>query len=426
MSWESNKTESKPPNGKTSGKPSYGWVVALVGSVTVMATSNFHYAIGVFLTPLISQFGWSRAAISGSVSTMSILTGVLGPFTGRLSDRYGPRKLIFIGVLLAGLGYLLSSRISHLWQLYIFMGILFGIGGGFILTPIMGTVGRWFGDRAALANGIVLSGFGIAQILIPPIATFIIFQHSWQTCFITLGIAAWGLGTLGWIFIKNPPTNTPNPPPAGGDVNQATDTPATNSYTLSESLRTKAFWILFFIQIAAAMCFQMMIVHVVAAAIDADITPEAAAIILTLSGITAILGRLILGGLASRIGNKIVLSLCLAIQVPALFFLAGASDLPVFYITAAVYGLAYGGIIPIVLATGASLFGTKSIGSILGTLQLSYTGGWAIGPFLAGYIFDVTESYYVAFLSAAAVTTLAFLCSLLLKHPEKKALEGKF
>ena len=422
MPWKSNETESKPPAGKAREKLSYGWVVALVGSVTAMATGNFHYAIGVFLKPLISQFGWSRAAIYGSVSIMSILTGVLGPLTGRLSDRYGPRKLIFIGVLLAGSGYLLSSHISHLWQLYLFMGILFGIGGGFILTPLMATVGRWFGGRAALANGIVLSGFGIAQILIPPIATYIIFQHSWQACFTTLGIAALGLGALGWVFIKNPPQNTTNPPPGGGDVNQATNTPDNNSYTLSESLRTRAFWILFLIQIVAAMCFQMMIVHVVAAAIDADITPEAAAIILTLSGITAILGRLTLGGLASRIGNKIVLSLCLAVQVPALLFLAGASDLPVFYITAAVYGLAYGGVIPIVLAMAASLFGTRSIGSILGTIQFSYTGGMAIGPFLAGYIFDVTESYYAAFLTAAAVTVIAFLGSLLLKRPKKEAL----
>ncbi len=422
MPQKSNEAESEPPAGKAGGELSYGWVVALVGSAIVMATNNFHYAAGVFLKPLISQFGWSRAAISGSVSTMSILTGVIGPFTGRLSDRYGPRKLIIIGVLLTGLGYLLSSHISHLWQLYLFIGILFGIGGGFILTPLMATVSRWFGGRAALANGIVLSGFGVAQIIIPPVATYIILQHSWQTCFIILGIAAWGLGILGWSFIKNPPQNAVNPPPSGGDINQATNTPATDSYTLSESLRTRVFWILFLIQIVAAMCFQMMVVHVVAAAIDADITPEAAAIILTLSGITAILGRLMLGGLASRIGNKIVLSLCLAIQAPVLFFLAGASDLHVFYITAAVYGLAYGGISPIVLAIGTSVFGTKSIGSILGTLQLSYTGGMAIGPLLAGYIFDVTGSYYAAFLSAAAATAMAFLLSLLLKRPKEKAL----
>jgi MFS family permease len=165
----------------------------------------------------------------------------------------------------------------------------------------------------------------------------------------------------------------------------------------------------------------MLIVHIVAAAIDTGITPEEAAIILTVGGITGIAGRLVLGGLASKIGNKIVLTLCLATQVPALFFLAGASDLHGFYIIAAVYGLAYGGVVPVVLAMAASFFGTKSIGYILGTLQLSYTGGMAFGPFLAGYIFDVTESYSAAFLSAAAVTAIAFLFSLLLKRPREKA-----
>jgi MFS family permease len=416
-----NQAESKPPISKIGGKLSYGWVVALVGSFTAMATNNFHYAVGVFLKPLISQFDWSRAAISGSVSTMSALSGVLGPFTGRLSDRYGPQKLIFVGVILAGLGYLLSSSISHLWQLYLFMGILFGTGGGFILTPLMATVGKWFGGRAALANGIVLSGFGVAQIVIPPVATYIILQHSWQTCFIVLGIAALGLGMLGWGFIKNPPQNITSPPSGMGEANQATTTEAADSYTPSEALRTKAFWIIFLIELVAAMCFQMMVVHVVAAAIDTGITPEAAAIILTLGGVTAIMGRLILGGLASRIGNKVVLSLCLAIQAPALFFLAGASDLPVFYVIAVVYGLAYGGVIPVAMAMATSIFGTKSIGSILGTIQLSYTAGMAAGPFLAGYIFDVTDSYSAAFLSAAAATAVAFLGSLLLKHPQKKA-----
>jgi len=414
--------ESKPPASKAREKLSYGWVVALAGSVTILATSNFQYAVGVFLKPLISQFGWSRAAISGSVSTMGLLTGVLGLVTGSLSDRYGPRKLILIGVLLAGLGYLLSSRISNLWQLYLFIGILLGIGGGFILIPVIATVTRWFGARAGLANGIVMSGFGIAQILLPPVATYIIFQHSWQTCCIILGIVAWGLGMLAWSFIKNPPQNTTNPPLGVGNVNQATKTPATDYYTLSEASRTTAFWILFLIQLVAAMCFQMVIVHIVAAAIDTGITPEAAAIILTLGGITGIMGRVILGGLASKIGNKIVLTLCLVIQVPAFFFLAGASDLQVFYIIAAVYGLAYGGVVPTVLAMSASLFGTKSIGNILGTLQLSYTGGMAIGPFLAGYIFDVTESYSAAFLTAAAATAIAFLFSLLLKRPKEKAL----
>jgi MFS family permease len=414
MPQKSNEAGSKPPASKVRGKLSYGWVVALVGSVIVLATGNFQYAVGVFLKPLISRFGWSRAAISGSVSTMSIMTGVLGPVTGSLSDKYGPRKLIFIGVVLAGLGYLLSSLISNLWQLYLFMGILFGIGGGFILTPVIATVGRWFGGRAGLANGIVMSGFGLAQMLLPPVATYIIFQYSWQTCFIILGIGAWGVGMLAWGFMKNPPLDV-------GDVSKATKTPATDSYTLSESLRTKAFWILFLIQVVTAMCFQMLIVHIVAAAIDTGITPEEAAIILTVGGITGIAGRLVLGGLASKIGNKIVLTLCLATQVPALFFLAGASDLHGFYIIAAVYGLAYGGVVPVVLAMAASFFGTKSIGYILGTLQLSYTGGMAFGPFLAGYIFDVTESYSAAFLSAAAVTAIAFLFSLLLKRPREKA-----
>jgi len=425
MLGKSNEAESNPPASKVRGKLSYGWVVALAGGITVLAAANFQYYFGVFLKPLINQFGWSRAAFSGCVTAANILSGLMSPVTGNLSDRYGPRKLIFVGVLLVGLSYLLSSRISSLWQLYLFLGILIGIGMGFFFTPVVATVTRWFGGRAGLANGIVMSGFGMAQILLPPIATYLILQHSWETCFIVLGMAAWGLGLLAWSFIRNPPQSMTNPPPGksagAGDISDE-KTPAIDYYTLSEALRTPTLWIMLTIYMIAGICFMMMVIHIVAAAIDIGITPEAAAIILTLGGISSTLGRLILGGLASKFGNKIVLALCLAVQAPALFFLAGASDLHVFYIIAVVYGFAYAGTSPIIPTMAASLFGTRSVGSIFGTLNLAYTTGAAIGPLLAGYIFDVTGSYSAAFLSAAAAMAISFLLCLLLKRPKEKAL----
>lgn len=422
-----NNAGSKLSTTKAKGKLFYGWVVAIAGAGVILAAVNFQESFGVFVKPLIDTFGWSRTAIAGSVSTRSIMSGLISPIAGAWSDRYGPRIFILMGIILVGVSYLLASRITSLWQLYLFLSILTGIGNAAIFIPVMATVTKWFGGKSAQANGIVMSGFGMTQMIVPPIATYLIVQYSWETAFIVLGVVAWGLGTVAWYFIRTPP-NIMNQPPsksAGeGNTTKTSEAPmgAGNDYTLSEALRTRALWLLFLVFMVVAAGYQMVVIHIVVAAIDTGITPAAAAIILTLGGITNTLGRLTIGGLASKIGNKTVLVPCIIIQALALFFLTGASDLQTFYIIAMVYGLAYGGATPIIPTMAGSFFGTRSIGSIIGVLNTAFTAGVAIGPLLAGYIFDVTGSYSIAFSSTAIVMVITFLFSLLLKPPQRKAL----
>jgi len=417
-------TESNLSTIKVRRKLSYGWVVAIAGAIIVLAGGNFLYIFGVFFKPLIYQFGWSRAAISGCVTIRNIMSGVAAPIAGTLSDKYGPRKIILTGIFLVGLSYLLASRINSLWQLYLFLGTLTGIGIAALFIPIMATATRWFNGKSALANGIILSGFGWAQIILPPVATYLILQYSWETCFIILGIATLVLGTTSWSFIRTPPSTTNAQAEATQEYApkaSETLTGVEGDYTLSKALHTPALWILYLIQVVVAASYQMVIVHIIAAAIDIGITLEAAAIILTLNGITNTLGRLTLGGLATKIGNKTALILCLAIQVLALFLLARTSDLYTFYIIAAIYGLGYGGTTAIMPTLAGSFFGTKSIGSIYGTVNTAYTVGAAIGPLLAGYIFDITGSYSTAFSSAAIAMAVVFLLCLVLKPPQRKA-----
>lgn len=422
-----NEVNSSLTTGKAKGKVFYGWFVAIAASGVVFATCNLQYSFGVFFKPIINQFGWSRAAVSGSVSARSIVSGVLAPIAGTLSDKYGPRRVLLIGIFLSGLGYLLLSRSTTLWQFYLFISVLMGLGIGTIFTPLISTVTKWFGGKAALPNGILLSGFGFAQILLPPVATYLILQYDWETCVIVLGIAAWGLGTLAWSFIKSPSQSDLRPsiqePAGAGHTSKSskTQSPVQDDYTLSEALHTRTFWTIFLIHLVNALTYQMVIVHIVAAATDVGILAGAAAFILTLSGITNTVGRLTLGGLASKFGNKTVLAFSLAVQAPMLFLLAGAIDLWVFYVVVAAHGLVYGGVSPIIPTLTGSSFGTRSAGSILGTMTIAYTLGIAIGPLLAGYIFDVSGSYFIAFSIAATAAAIAFLLSLLLKPPTKKA-----
>ncbi|MFC2068369.1 MFS transporter [Chloroflexota bacterium] len=410
---------------KVRGKLFYGWVVALASASVILTASNFHYTFGVFIKPLIDRFGWSRTAISGCASIRGIMGGLVSPLAGAFSDKYGPRKFILAGILVAGLGYLLSSRINNLTQLYLFLGFFIGIGGGLLTAPIFALTTKWFGNKSALPLGIVTSGYGIGQILIPPIATFFILQYGWAMSFIVLGAAAWVLGSLSWSFIKTPSRDIATPPQkqlireADDSKTNMVQATGNNIYTFSEAWHTSIFWILFLVFMLTAICYQMVVTHIVVAAIDEGLTLEIAAIILTVMGATNTLGRLLLGALATKFGNKIILLISLAIQAIALFFLAGASDLTTFYIISVFYGLAYGGTIPIIPTLTGSFFGTRSVGSIWGTINIGYPAGAAIGPLLGGYIFDITGSYFIAFSSLAIAMTIAFLLGLLLKPPKK-------
>jgi len=300
-----------------------------------------------------------------------------------------------------------------------------GIGITCVFLPLITITTQWFGTKSGLANGIILSGFGWAQIIIPPAVTYLILQYNWETTLIVLGLAVLVTGTIAWNFVRTPPnTVVKSPSESSGEHTVAdSDTPSGggDDFTLSEACRTPALWQLFFILFVGSACFQLVVIHIVVAAIDTGITPEAAAIILTVSGVTNTAGRLILGYLATKIGIKVVLTVCLAVQALGLYFLASASNLYVFYILSAVYGLVYGGSFPVIPTLTGSLFGTRSMGAIYGVINAAYPLGGAVGPLLGGYIFDVTGSYYAAFTSASMATMVIFILSLLLKPPQRKS-----
>ena len=406
---------------KADSKPSlrWGWITAFAGTGILFAALNFQYSFGVFFKPISNTFGWSRTVVSGVVSVRSIVTGAIAPLSGFLSDRYGPKGVVLVGIILAGIGYLLSSRIGNLWQLYLFIGVI-GLGQGAILTPLLSTISGWFREKAALANGLLMSGFGIGQIVVPPVATYLLLKYSWETCFIVLGIVALTLGTLAWSFVRSAPQEIILPSSQLGG--EQVDTKANHGmadFTVREAMGTFTLWVLLFIQIVNAITFQMMVIHVVAAATDKGISLGAAALILTISGVTNTVGRLAIGGLASRIGNKVVLASSLFIQAPMIFLLATANNLWSFYLVAAVHGIAYGGAAPIIPTLAGSMFGRKSAGKIIGLTNLAYTLGVAIGPLVAGFIFDFTGGYFMAFALAGSMMIISFVLSLLLKPPQQ-------
>lgn len=172
------------------------------------------YSFGVFFKPVLTEFGWSRASTSGAQSLNLVLMGGFGILAGKLSDRFGTRLVLTVCGFLLGLGYLLMSRVGAIWQIYLFHGVLVGIGMSGTFVPLMSATARWFIRRRGLTSGIVASGIGIGMIMMPLVANLLISKYSWRTSYFILGLIALVLITTLAQFLRRAPSQ-PMPPTSG-------------------------------------------------------------------------------------------------------------------------------------------------------------------------------------------------------------------
>jgi OFA family oxalate/formate antiporter-like MFS transporter len=168
----------------------YSYIILIASFFILIVLGGITSSFGVFLKPLITEFGWSRAAISSAFSLTWILFGVVGIVAGRISDRFNPRISLSIGGLSLGLGYILMSKVGAIWQIYLFYSVLVSIGIGFIAIPLLSMVARWFVKGRGQASGIVMSGTGVGTVIVPPLSNLLISSYGWRTAYVVLGLVA--------------------------------------------------------------------------------------------------------------------------------------------------------------------------------------------------------------------------------------------
>src|SRR4030042_4225338 len=246
----------------------YGYVIAAACFCIQAIGVGTFVSYGVFFNPLISEFGWSRAAISGASSAAFFLMGLLGIFVGRLNDRMGPRKIMSVTGFFFGLGYLLMSRIDAIWQLYLFYGVVTGIGLSSIDVIALSTTARWFVRKRGFMTGIVKVGTGAGQFTIPLVAVMLITSYGWRTSYIIIGAA--GLVLLVSIaqLLRRDPSLMGLLPDC--EKERSGDKPALPSGGLSlrETLRTRQVWTICTVNLALVFCLMIIMVHIVPYAQD--------------------------------------------------------------------------------------------------------------------------------------------------------------
>jgi MFS family permease len=396
-------------------KSFYGYTIVLAGFFIMLVGFGTMYSYGVFFKPLSAEFGWTRAVTSGAYSLYMFLHGLFAIVTGRLNDRFGPRIVVGVCGLFLALGYFLMSQISTLWHVYLFYGVVIAIGMSGVFVPLTSVIARWFVRRRGMMTGIVVAGVGAGTMIMPPVSEWLISTYDWRTSFIAISILTLVVIIPATQFLKYDPSQMGLRPYGAEETKAGNPKAEVKGFSLNQALRTKQFWLLLGSLACFGFALQVIMVHIVPHITDIGISAIIAASMMTIIGALSLMGKIIMGSASDRIGTKKAFIIAMSLMLANLLWLLVAKEIWMLYLFAAIHGFAYGSQVPLPSPMVAELYGLRSHGVILGVTSFAATAGGAIGPILAGYIFDTQGSYQLAFIISAGVVAVGFILMALLR-----------
>jgi MFS family permease len=403
------------------------WWLVIAGCITHAVNTGFSYfGMSAFFPSFEREFGWSRTAISGAFSLARVESGILGPIEGYLTDRVGAQRMLFIGLVICSLGFLSLSWVNSLPMLYIVIvvGIVLGSSLGYNM-PISVLIAKVFHERRSLAFGIFRMGPGISGLLVPVVG-WMIGVWGWRTAAVASAFAIFLTGLPLAMIIKR----IYDQEEAARSVMEAGGNPATSrhpssdpQFTLSEALRHRSFWLLSVAMALRHMVTEGVSVHFVILLVDRGWSTEAASGLLGLSALIGAPARVGMGWLGDMLDKRrLMMGLLLALSFSVL--LMGYTAVAIIFTPCMIiYSLAYGGLASLQEPIRADYFGTKAFATIQGMSRSVTTAGTFMGPIIAGFFYDLTKSYTIAFAIFAVVSLGSAFCMFLAKPPAREKLE---
>jgi MFS family permease len=377
-------------------RSSYGWVIVGVGALMTCVAIGAMFSLAVFLEPMATATGWSRAGISSAMTLNFVIMG-LGAFGwGAASDRFGTRIVVLTGAVLLGLALVLASRASSLIEFQLTYGILVGLAASAFFAPMIAATTAWFEENRSLAVSLVSAGMGVAPMTISPFARWLISTYDWRTAMFTIGILAWALLLPAVLLIRRPPVSTTAGSPSGLAAGGM-------GMSAAEALRSPPFIVLGLTFFACCAAHSGPIFHMVSYAIFCGVGPMAAVSIYSVEGLAGLGGRLLLGVLADRLGAKPVLIVGLIVQALAIGAYVFVTRLGEFYALAVIFGTAYGGVMPLYAVLAREYFGQHIMGTVFGAATMLSSIGMAFGPLAGGWAFDTFNAYTWLFIGSFGV-----------------------
>ncbi|MBW2593120.1 MAG: MFS transporter [Deltaproteobacteria bacterium] len=390
----------------------YGYIIVAIAFMIMLIAWGINYSFGVFFTPLLREFGWSRAMTSGAFSLGIFLEGFGGMFMGRICDRFGPRSVVTVCGILLGMGYMLMSQVSSAWHLYLFYGVLTGMGLSGSYVPLLSTVSKWFNRQRGLMTGIVASGMGAGTLVMTPFASWLISTNGWRFSYMTVGLAALIIIVVSAFFLRLPEKNCADGTSLPAIPRDNHQSAPIGPVDVKAILKTASFWLL----CTAFMCWGMVtfavLVHITPLAIEAGFSGAEAANILTIFGGSVFFAKIITGMIADRLGSKPAFVMGLGMLMAGLFLLLTTNSLWALYLFAIFYAFGYGCGSVIMPNIVAEMFGLLFHGILLGIVNFSACIGCALGPVAAGWLFDLTGNYTAAFVTATVIGAVTMIMTL--------------
>jgi MFS family permease len=373
----------------------------IVGCIGMGGMMSF----GVFLQPMADSLGWSRAGISTASTLAFLWMGVGGFLWGWLFDRYGARVVVLLGGLLQGLGLVMASQAQSLPIFLAVYGTAVGLAVGAIYVPLTAATTSWFTRNRSLAVSLVSAGLALGTTLVAPLARWLIVTHDWRFAMLTLGITAWAVILPAALLLRPAPTTE-----GGAAALSTTGTAA--GMSVGQALKTPVFWSLALANFACCAAHSGPIFHMVSYAADCGVAPLTAATVLGAAGLAALSGRIICGLLADRTGAKRTLVACLALQAAAIALYLLARDLDTLYAVSMLFGLSYGGAMPLYAILVREYFPAKIMGSVFGVVAMISTLGMALGPPVGGWLFDRFGGYGWLYVASSSIGIAAALIAM--------------
>jgi MFS family permease len=373
----------------------YGWVIVAAGALMTCVAFGAVFSLAVFLQPMADATGWSRAGISGAMTLVFLSMGVGGFAWGTLSDRIGARPVVLAGSVLLAVGLALASRAGSLLEFQLTYGLLVGVATGSLMPPFIAVVSNWFDRQRALAVALTTAGVGVAPMTVAPLASWLLTSQDWRSAQMTIAIAAALIMVPAALLVRQPPA-----PPAGAPAPGAGGGLETS---LGGALRSWPFIVLALTYFACCAMHSGPIFHTISYAVFCGVPAVAAVSIYSLEGLAGLGGRVLFGVLGDRYGAKQVLIGGLLLQALAAGAFVFASRLGEFYAVSFVFGLAYGGVMPLYAVIARSYFGPHIMGGVVGATSLVASLGMALGPLAGGWIFDAFGTYTWLYVGSFAV-----------------------
>lgn len=419
-----------PPETASAPEPGgglfYGWAIVAITFLTqFVVMGTVFYSYGILLKPLADDLGGSRFLIGLGLPALGVVGAIAGPFIGREVDRRSIRGLMLLGAGLLAAGFLGLSRATSVWHLYLYFGVLISLGmallGGIANTAL---VVNWFARRRGTALGISQIGVSLSGFVMAHVTTWLIVEFGWRTTTALFGIVPVVLvAPLVWLLVVNRPENlglSPDGAPSAEHTGASNPGAPAEGWTVRDALREPAVWIIGlligFTFAANGATIQVTHSHVT----DLGHGAAQAATVLSLMAGMAAIGKPTFGWLADRTTRRGTMFLCIALQTLGLSLLASASGFSSLVVAALVFGLGYGGVLPLWGVLVGSVFGRDVLGRVMGLMAPILLPFQIVGLPLATWIFGRTGSYRLAFLIFLGFYAVSAILLALLKLPRRE------